>query len=81
VDAFLTLKVLWLDERKWQTPPTQGTVQALGGHRSDKITLSPLFSLLKLGPTADVLGETPIAVPGLMQPADALALARGSRGL
>jgi len=27
--------------------------------------LSPLFSLLQLGPAADVLGETPIAVPAL----------------
>ena len=43
-------------------------MQALGGHKSDKLTLSPLFSLLQLGPAADVLDETPIVVPALSSP-------------
>ena len=65
MEAFLTLEAPWSDERKWRTPHTQRTMQALSGRRSDKLTLSPLFSLLQLGQTADLSGDSPIIGPAL----------------
>ena len=47
-------------------PTYSGIVQTLGGGRSDKLTLSPLFSLLQLGQTAELSGDLPIIGPALM---------------
>ena len=51
-------------------PTYSGTVQVLGGGRSDKLTLSPLFSLLQLGQTADLSGDSPIIGPALIEVTD-----------